>query len=137
MSGINEKFKTALKEWNSLNDDIEEMQNIMKNKMKPYQNKIQLLKDKSQKLETTLVNYMEHNGLNNKKIIIDDKTVECQTSKKSAPLSKDYIHKKLEEILNDREKAVRTVDYIYDNREVTNKLILKRKNVKKIVTKKI
>jgi|SaaInlStandDraft_7_1057024.scaffolds.fasta_scaffold378598_1 hypothetical protein len=137
MSGINEKFKTALKEWNSLNDDIEEMQNIMKNKMKPYQNKIQLLKDKSQKLETTLVNYMEHNGLNNKKITIDDKTVECQTSKKSAPLSKDYIHKKLEEILNDREKAVRTVDYIYDNREVTNKLILKRKNVKKIVTKKI
>jgi len=137
MSGINEKFKTALKEWNSLNDDIEEMQNIMKNKMKPYQNKIQLLKDKSQKLETTLVNYMEHNGLNNKKITIDDKTVECQTSKKSAPLSKDYIHKKLEEILNDREKAVRTVDYIYDNREVTNKVILKRKNVKKIVTKKI
>ena len=40
----------------------------MKSKMKPYQNKIQLLKDKSQKLETTLVNYMEHNGLNNKKI---------------------------------------------------------------------
>jgi len=137
MSGINEKFKTALKEWNSLNDDIEEMQNIMKNKMKPYQNKIQLLKDKSQKLETTLVNYMEHNGLNNKKITIDDKTVECQTSQRSAPLSKDYIHKKLEELFHDREKAIRTVDYIYDNREITNKLILKRKNVKKIVTKKI
>ena len=137
MSGINEKFKTALKEWNSLNDDIEEMQNIMKNKMKPYQNKIQLLKDRSQKLETTLVNYMEHNGLNNKKITIDDKTVECQTSQRSAPLSKDYIHKKLEELFHDREKTIRTVDYIYDNREITNKLILKRKNVKKNVTKKI
>ena len=129
MGESNERFKSVLNEWNRLNDDIDLLNKAMKEKMKPYETKIQLLKDKSKKLETTLVNYMEHNNLNNKKIVVENKSIECQTSKRSEPVSKDFIFKKLEELL-DKTKAEKIVDYIYSNRQVTNKLVLKRKEIK-------
>jgi hypothetical protein len=130
MSEKNDRFKSVLGEWNRINDDIDLLQKAMKEKMKPYETKLQLMKDKSKKLETTLVNYMEHNGLNDKKIIVENKSIECQTSKRSEPVSKDFILKKLGEIL-DEQKAAKLVEYIYNNRQVTNKLVLKRKEVKK------
>lgn len=130
MSEKNDRFKSVLGEWNRINDDIDLLQKAMKEKMKPYETKLQLMKDKSKKLETTLVNYMEHNGLNDKKIIVENKSIECQNSKRSEPVSKDFILKKLGEIL-DEQKAAKLVEYIYNNRQVTNKLVLKRKEVKK------
>ena len=129
MGESNERFKSVLNEWNRLNDDIDLLNKAMKEKMKPYETKMQLLKDKSKKLETTLVNYMEHNNLNNKKIVIENKSIECQTSKRSEPVSRDFIFKKLEELL-DKTKAEKIVEYIYSNRQVTNKLVLKRKEIK-------
>jgi hypothetical protein len=130
MSEKNDRFQSVLGEWNRINDDIDLLQKAIKERMKPYETKLQLLKDKSKKLETTLVNYMEYNGLNDKKIIVENKSIECQTSKRSEPVSKDFILKKLGEILDDQ-KASKLVEYIYNNRQVTNKLVLKRKEVKK------
>ena len=130
MSDKNDRFQSVLGEWNRINDDIDLLQKAMKERIKPYETKLQLLKDKSKKLETTLVNYMEYNGLNDKKIIVENKSIECQTSKRSEPVSKDFILKKLGEIF-DEQKASKLVEYIYNNRQVTNKLVLKRKEVKK------
>ena len=93
-------------------------------------NKLNELKPKKDKIQDTIVNYMSNNDILDKDIILENNKIKCTSSKTTESITKKLILNKLTEFLKNEEIAQKATNYIYNDRNSTQKLSLKISNLK-------
>lgn len=113
------EFKTHVKSYLDLDDKIKKMNRSLK-------------KLKKQRLESyhDVINFMSEYNIehcNTKKGVL-----RCTMRKTKKTPNKTDLEEKLGVFLNDKEKAQQAIDYIYNNREIVEKMSLRRLQNKKL-----
>ena len=104
------------------------------NKMNKIKELNKSLKKERDGIDKFILNYMNENNMQNKNIILSDGKLRYVTTKTSESITKKYIQAKLSEFFNNKEKAKEITDYIYDTRNQTESVQLKRSINKKKVS---
>lgn len=113
---MEDEFKIAVRNYVTLMDELNEIQNGLKEK-----------KQRVKKLGEFILEFMK---TNEKEIcnLGDSGTLERKRRKKKQTLNKTVIENLLNEFFNDKEKASESTRYIFDNQQVTETEILHRSN---------
>lgn len=114
------QLKHFISEFISLNNEEENLKNKIKN-----------LKTKKDKIHDSIVNYMSNNDILEKEIIFDQNKIKCSSSKVTESITKKLILTRLKQFLKDDKIANDATDFIYAERNSTQKLSLKVSNIKK------
>ena len=101
------------------------------NKMNKIKELNKSLKKERDNVDKFILNYMNENNMQNKNIILSDGKLRYVTTKTSESITKKYIQAKLTEFFNAKEKAKEVTNYIYDTRNQTENVQLKRSINKK------
>jgi len=73
---------------------------------------------------------MKKNNLVDKKIQMENEFIFCNSTKQTSSISKEFIKNKLIEFLKDENLAIKATNYIYNSREIHEKMNLKKKEIK-------
>ena len=108
---MNENIKIILRKWVKIEEEI----NILENKLKK-------LKEKKEVINPILEDYLKEK----KKIKINNKNTLNYIEKDFyKELNKEFLSKTLSEIIDEKEKVEKIINYIYKNRDIfTTKLLL-------------
>ena len=118
---VSPDFITDVKHYVELDNQIKEFQDVIK----------KIKKDK-EKVEGHILNYMSTNGLDDKDINLSDGKLRCFTSKTSSSVNKNHIENSLALFFKgDYDKAKQATEFIFNKREITQKVKLKRTRKKK------
>ena len=96
-----------------------------------YKEKIKNLKIKKDKIHDTIINYMSNNDILDKEIIFENNKIKCGSSKTTESITKKLIFQRLKEFLKDENLATQATNYIYNDRNSSQKLVLKILDLKK------
>ena len=96
-----------------------------------YKDKIKNLKNKKEKIHDNIVNYMSNNDILDKEIIFENNKIKCASSKITESITKKLILERLKLFLKDENLANQATNFIYSDRNSTQKLSLKISNIKK------
>lgn len=124
---MTENFKKVILDWEQTQRKIKEVNA----QMQPFQQKIRLLKDKSDQLEKSIVSHMQSNQMGGSKIEIGDVMITLGESKRTESVNRDYLLKRATEFLQNDKLAKKLVDYVYDKRAQTVTPTLRRKQSRK------
>ena len=115
-----EQFKDAVKEFIKIYDRLAEIRKDTS-----------MLNKRKKKLSEVIVAYMK----NNEKEICNlgnDGSLQVKTSKSTLALKKDQVEQLLIQLGNNEEKAKETAQYLWDNKTVNERNVLKR-NLKPLI----
>lgn len=96
-----------------------------------YKDKIKNLKNKKEKIHDNIVNYMSNNDILDKEIIFENNKIKCASSKITESITKKLILERLKLFLKDENLANQATNFIYSDRNSSQKLSLKISNIKK------
>ena len=96
-----------------------------------YKEKMKNLKTKKDKIHDTIINYMSNNDILDKEIIFENNKIKCGSSKTTESITKKLIFERLKQFLKDENLATQATNYIYSDRNSSQKLILKILDLKK------
>ena len=96
-----------------------------------YKDKIKNLKNKKDKIHDNIVNYMSNNDILDKEIIFENNKIKCASSKITESITKKLILERLKLFLKDENLANQATNFIYSDRNSSQKLSLKISNIKK------
>ena len=129
---VSNLFKKNIQEWVYLDNKISEYNKKISSIKKE---KDKYSKEKNLRGDNILV-YMENNNLQKNDIIISDGKLKYYNSKTTESVTKKLVLNKLIDYFNgDKTKANSVANYIFDNREVTIKRVLKRTKSRTTSTK--
>ena len=111
----------------SLNENIQNWVRYS-NKMKELQQELNSLREKKNIEEHTIISIAESKQLLNNNIKVDCGIMKFCNTNKYAPLTLQYIHSCLANIIEDSEQAELILNYIKENRQVSRKLNIKLVN---------
>ena len=92
-----------------------------------YKDKIKNLKNKKDKIHDNIVNYMSNNDILDKEIIYENNKIKCASSKITESITKKLILERLKLFLKDENLANQATNFIYSDRNSSQKLSLKNK----------
>lgn len=130
---INNDFVDAMKKY----ENFEELIKNEQDKMKEFQEKIKYYKEKQDNLESKIIQYINTNKLNNYDFELQHHMIKVGESKTTETITKELLENKLSEFLKDVNLGKKATEYIYNNREVKTRPVLKllkkkeKKNIKK------
>lgn len=107
------EFKDNIRQWIKLDDDLITLTNAMKD-----------IKKKKNELSDIILKFMENNNL--KHLNTNDGKIQYTKTSINKALNKNLLLEKLSIYLKDDNKGNSAVDFIFDNREKTEKVTLKR-----------
>jgi hypothetical protein len=110
---ISEKFKSTIKEWVSIDDQIRDLQK-----------QIKLFKQSKKEKEDFILNYLT--DINENQIQISNGKLIKNVSKTRAPLKNEMITDTLVEVLKDDKEALKITEMIMLKRPMTERINLKR-----------
>ena len=110
---ISEEFKKKIVQWVKFDDDLRKIRETVKE-----------INDEKKQAEEFILSYLENVG--EKEIAISDGKLSKQVTKTQAPLKKENIHKALNDIVKDDNKATIMTDHIFKSRETKEKVALRR-----------
>lgn len=116
--------KTQLKQIISDFINLDKEENI-------YKDKIKNLKNKKEKIHDSIVNYMSNNEILDKEIIFENNKIKCASSKITESITKKLILERLKVFLKDENIANKATNFIYSDRNSSQKYSLKISNIKK------
>ena len=96
-----------------------------------YKDKIKYIKNKKEKIHDSIVNYMSNNDILDKEIIFENNKIKCASSKTTESITKKLIFERLKLFLKDENVATQATNFIYSDRNSTQKYSLKISNIKK------
>lgn len=96
-----------------------------------YKDKLKNLKNKKEKIHDNIVNYMSNNEILDKEIIFENNKIKCASSKITESITKKLILERLKIFLKDENLANQATQFIYKDRNSSQKLSLKVSNIKK------
>ena len=116
MNQISDEFVNDIKQYVTLDDQLKETQTIARE-----------IRKKKTQLSLSILNYMDNNGIQNKDINLSDGKLKYFTSKTQSTVNKKFIENSLALYYKGNyQKAKEITDFIFSNREVTEKTVLKR-----------
>jgi len=116
MNQISEEFVHDIKQYVILDDQLRETQTISRE-----------IRKKKTQLSLSILNYMDNNGIQNKDINLSDGKLKYFTSKTQSTVNKKFIENSLALYYKGNyQKAKEVTEFIFSNREVTEKTVLKR-----------
>jgi len=114
MSSHGENLKSAVQKLIELDEEEQR-----------YKNLLNEIKDKKEEISDIVMNMIVTNNIQEKDIILGEKKVKYTTSRTQENITKKLINDKLEQYFNDKKKAYEATQFIYDNRNVITKNLLK------------
>jgi hypothetical protein len=127
---INNEFVEAMKKYENYDELIKNEQE----KMKEFQDKVKFYKEKQDNLESKIIQYITTNKLNNYDFELQNHMIKVGESKTTETITKELVEQKLSEFLKDVNLGKKATEYIYSNREVKTRPVLKL--LKKKLSKK-
>jgi len=116
MNQISDEFVNDIKQYVTLDDQLKETQTIARE-----------IRKKKTQLSLSILNYMDNNGIQNKDINLSDGKLKYFTSKTQSTVNKKFIENSLALYYKGNyQKAKEVTEFIFSNREVTEKTVLKR-----------
>ena len=106
-------FKNKVLKWLAIDDQIREMRAKSKD----------LTKQKKEH-EEFILSFLENVG--EKELAVSDGKLRRNVSKSKKPISKEWIQKSLNDLIQDKTKATTKTDHIINNRETVERINLKR-----------
>ena len=98
------------------------------NKIKELQTEISNLREKKNLEEAEIINIAKHKNILHNNIKFNDGLLKFQNSNKYSPLTLQYIKECLSNLIEDSDQCDIILDYIKENRQVTNKINIKYLN---------
>ena len=117
-------FKSDIKKWLDINQKQDEIKKMSAD-----------LKKNKTDIENNILNYMNTKSMKGKNIILGDKQLKYTYNKTQESISKKLILSKLTIFLKNEKLAEDATDFIFSNREVKEKAVLKLGNFKKSKSK--
>lgn len=105
--------------WNGLTNKIKELKNEIKD--------IEKLKDK---MEKEIIESILSKGLENKNFKLKNNLIKLTNRKITQQISREYLFEQALRFFKSKEEAVSFVNYIYNGRNIKNKLFLSKKKIK-------
>ena len=124
---MTDNFKKYILEWEQTQRKIKDVNA----QMQPFQQKIRLLKDKSDQLEKSIISHMQHNQMGGSKIEIGDIMITLGEAKRTESVNREYLLRRATEFLQNDKMAKKLVDYVYEKRTQTITPTLRRKQSRK------
>jgi hypothetical protein len=90
-----------------------------------YKNLLNEIKDKKEEMSDIVMNIIISQKIEEKDIILGEKKVKCITTRNPESITKKLINDKLEMYFNDRKRANEVTQFIYSQRNVITKKLLK------------
>lgn len=112
-----------------LKENIEKLIEIEKEE-ENYKNIFSNLKKEKDKINANVINFMEKNNITDKDIIFGDKKIKYATSKLQDNITKKLIYERLKIYLKDDIEANNATNFIYADRNVSEKNYLKISEIK-------
>jgi len=112
-----------------LKENIEKLIEIEKQE-ENYKNIFSNLKKEKDKINTNVISFMEKNNITDKDIIFGDKKIKYTTSKLQDNITKKLIYERLKIYLKDDVEANNATNFIYADRNVSEKNYLKISEIK-------
>jgi len=109
---------------------IEQLIDIEKQEEK-YKNIFSTLKKEKEVLNQNIIDFMNKNNIANKDIIFGEKKIKCSSTKIQESITKKLIFDRLKVFLKSEEVAKNAVDFIYQERNSSQKYFLKISDIKK------
>ena len=130
---INNEFVEAMKKY----ENYDELIKTEQERMKEFQDKVKFYKEKQDNLESKIIQYITTNKLNNYDFELQHHMIKVGESKSTETVTRELVEQKLSEFLKDINLGKKATEYIYSNREVKTRPILKllKKKEKKTVKK--
>jgi len=116
---ISNEFVECIKKYVLLDDQIKETTELLKN-----------IKKQKTKLSAYITKYIEQNNIQTKDINLSDGKIKYYVSKCQASMTKKYIEERLIQYFKDVDKARECVEFLYANREYTEKGSIRRTKYK-------
>ena len=95
-----------------------------------YKQEINKLKNSYDMIENNIISYMNQNDYLDKEIIFEKNKLKCSNVKTTETITKKYLFDKLKVFLKNEEAANQAVQFIYDERKISNKMSLKISDIK-------
>jgi hypothetical protein len=89
--------------------------------------KMKILKQKKEKLHGNIIQYMTDNDIADKDILFENKKISCSTVKTTESITKKFLLDKLFTFFKNKEMAEEVTEFIYNERNTTQKYALKIK----------
>ena len=117
-----DKFKDNIRDWVKY-DNMAYRYKLKMDELKKEKEKYELERNK---IQDSVLSFMENNKLENDEIIISDGKLKYFNSKSSTSISRKYIEQRLKEYFKNEDKAKDVAEFIYSGREVKYTAVLKR-----------
>jgi hypothetical protein len=115
---------------NFLKDNISKLIELEKEEEK-YKNIFSNIKKEKEALNTNVIQFMQKNNITDKDIIFGDKKIKFATSKVQDGITKKLIYDRLKIYLKDDVEANNATNFIYSDRNISEKNYLKISETKK------
>ena len=111
-------------------DDIKQWVTI-DSQLKIVNEKTKKMREMKSDLTKNICDYAWNNNLKNNKVDISDGALTFYEKKEYSPLTYTYVEKWLGELINDKKQVEYIIQYIKNNREITNTYDIRRNYDKK------
>ena len=122
---MSSEFKKVVLEWNAIQQKIKDVNA----EMAPYQKKIKSYRERSDGLESKILDYMKENRMDKSKLEIGDVVITMGESKRTEAVNRDYLQQKARDFFKDDKIAEKFVNFVYETRQQTINNCLKRKQI--------
>lgn len=112
---ISQLFKEDTKKWILIDNEI-----------KKANNAVRLLKKEKDAIGEKMITYIKNNNMEDQQFNIAGNKIKLATSKTSAPVNREHIETRLTEYYKSSSKAKEVTEFIYVDREKTEKEYLSR-----------
>ena len=99
---------------------------LLDSQLKIVNEKTKVIRETKRTLSDEICNFMKENELTNNKIKISDGELRLYDKKEYSPLTFGYIERTLKTIIQDEAQANFIVNYLKEQREITNSLDIRR-----------
>ena len=113
-----------------LKEHIQKLININEEEEK-YKKKINDIKNEKEKINEYIINFIETNNIKDKNIIMGDKKINYVNNKISDTVTKKLILERLKIYLKNEEEAINATNFIYSDRNKSDKKFIKIIDIKK------
>ena len=117
-----DQFKDNIRDWVKY-DNMAYRYKLKMDELKKEKEKYELERNK---IQDSVLSFMENNKLENDEIVISDGKLKYFNSKSSTSISRKYIEQRLKEYFKNEDKAKDVAEFIYSGREVKYTAVLKR-----------
>lgn len=122
---VTKTFRKNVLKWVELDDSIR----ALKAKIKEINEKVKEINQEKTQFEEPIITFLSQ--VNEDAVMLKDGgKLSKNVSKQKAPLKKEFIHKALLELVNDSTKAMTMTEHIINSRPTTEKINLKRLNLR-------